>query len=570
MNRAKLAKKFDAAKYDAAALTLASGDWASFVAGIRTLSESEQLTRLRMRLRWRLDEFAQHVMGPMLAALGPLSRPNDLDAAVYGPPPHRVGHRPGTTQLLVMTGRGVGKTTRQKIRAFHGLLYGLRRVSVTIAQTDPDAMGWIDNIRGWATESGPLLARLFPEMQVAGDKHSIAIRTRFGVGHLLARGWTASMRGLNIRGVRPDALDLDDVESEDSSRTKESRDATQARLTGKVLPLVPLEGGAEVIWTQTPVHADAVAARAYRGDDELRGWDVRLIPVLTAWPDRSDLWQQAAAIYFDRDARPEKGDRIDATRAFYVANRAAMDAGAAVLDPQRMGPLACHMKMWDVGMSAFRREFLMSTQGAGAVFDSTAWPRHTVTEGGMIVKADGRLVPLIRAKITAHLDTSDGGDPGALVVVADVDGTLYELASAIWMGTSISRQIQAAPAVIAPFVRLGLIELTWEPPPGAASIVEEALLAALRAAGVHVRLTAWPSKESKEDRIVGTLEPVTASGSLSVRRDLDPAATSQADAFDPRRRNNTDDWLDALQRCVERLRSVGSATTADLLDQLGL
>ena len=52
---------------------------------------------------------------------------------------------------------------------------------------------------------------------------------------------------------------------------------------------------------------------------------------------------------------------------------------------------------------------------------------------------------------------------------------------------------------------------------------------------------------------MATLEPVMVGGLLSVRADLSSRVRSQVEAFDHRRRNNRDDWLDALQRCVEAL-----------------
>jgi hypothetical protein len=548
----------DLAAFDAAALQVAAMPRAEWM---RRMPERDEDVAgwMRLRYRWRLDEFAGAVMGPLLARTGVVSPPCDLDRVIYGERPRRVGDPDRVRQLLVMTGRGVGKTTRQKIRAFHGLLFGLRRVSVTIAGTDPDAVGWIDGLRSWAEEPGPLLGAMFPELAVTGDQHRLVMSTRYGEAALFARSFTGSLRGFNHRSRRPDSIDLDDVETEDRSVTREARDATQRRLTSKVLPLVPLDGGAEVTWAQTPVDTDAVAVRAMRGHEELRGWDVVSLPVIRRWPDRADLWEACRAVYFDTAAHPTKADRYRAAREFYLQHRAEMDAGADVLDRARMGPFGVHAKLWDVGPSAFAREYLMSDKAPGAVFDPDSWGRHDV-RGASVVLGDGTVIPIGSMRLHAHLDTSDGGDDGAVVVAGEYRGRVYELGSQVFEATRIAEQIAGVPPVLAPFARLGLRVLHWEPPPGAASAIERDLRAALDAAGLHgLGLVAVPSTENKNARIVNTLEPLQAGGMLSVRHDVDQRALASARAFDARRRSNRDDWLDALQRCAAGVQAPASS-----------
>lgn len=542
----------DARRFDDAARTVAAMSRAEWMRRMPD-SDEEVAAWMRLRYRWRLDEFAAVVMAPLLERTGRVSPPGKLDRVVYGERPHRVGDPDRVRQLLVMTGRGVGKTTRQKVRAFHGLAYGLRKVSVTVCGTDKDAIGWIEGLRSWSSEPGPLLGAMFPELAAAGDQHELFLSTRFGTGALFARSFTGSLRGFNHENRRPDSLDLDDVETEDRSVTRAARDATQRRLTSKVLPLVPLEGGAEVTWAQTPVDPDAVAVRAMRGDEELRGWDVHTLPVITRWPEREDLWAACRAIYFDASAYATKAARVKAARAFYHEHRAEMDAGAVVLDDTRMGPFGVNAKLWDVGPTAFSREYLMSDQAPGAVFTPDDWLRHDL-RGGIVVPDTGEPFPLSACRLWAHLDTSDGGDDGAVVVCAERRGRVYEVATGVFEAARIAQQIEGVPAVLARFVPLGLDALHWEPPPGAASSVERDLRVALDAAGLTgVRLESVPSRENKNARIVNTLEPLQAGGLLSVRHDLDQRALATARTFDARRGNNRDDWLDALQRCAEGL-----------------
>lgn len=550
-------------QYDQDARLLAGGTWDDFVSSLDDWPEEHHARLLTMRCRWRLDDFAVHVMSQFLEEIGKVSPWCALDDDIYGPEPHRVGFRPAGLQRLVMTGRGVGKSMRQRIRAFHGLLYGLRKVSMTFCGKQSDVDDWTETMEGWARQPAPILAAMFPELEASrkGIARDLVIRTRFGRGLLVSRGWQAGARGTNKGGFRPDAVDLDDIEKEENSRSVEARNATQQTLSAKILPLAPNNVNADFIWTQTPIGPDAVSARIVRGDEELRGWEHRTRPVITRWPD-SPRWGVLRRIYFDSDAIPDKADRVRAVVAEYEANRTELDAGAEVLDPVGMGVLRCHIKLWDMGRSAFATEYEMSTRPVGATFDPGAWPRFELLSG-VIVRSGLPSLPIVTAPLWAHLDTSDGGDNAALVVATLIGGRVYALRSAVWEGSKLTRQLREIPDVLAPFTPYGLRVLHWEPPPGAESLVRQRIAEALAGAGLPVSLVEVHSTERKTTRIVNTLEPLSTAGLLAVPHDIDPACISEASVFDPDRSNNADDWLDAFQRCAEGLLAGAEEVTYD-------
>lgn len=588
--RAAAWSRAEIALFDKAARIV--GDWPreQYLEQIAATPQEKRGDLALHRYRYRLDEFATDVVGPILERTDTLSPPGPIDDAIYLLPldrpgdPSRIGFR-----RLVMTGRSIGKTTRQKIRRFHALLYGLTRVSAAIAQTDDDTVGWIDNLRGWVEDPSAELSAIFPFLRETGKTHRITIHTVFGISHLVAKTWGGSLRGFNVRGVRPDAIDLDDIESEENSATEGARNKTQATLQGKVIPLGNLQGGLQVLWSQTPVDPDAVAARAANGHPELLGWDVVSLPVITAWPT-SPRWKEARRLYFDVDARPSPVDRHLAALAYYRDHSAEMDEGAEVLDPVRMGPWECHLKLWEVGPTAFAREYEMSTAVAGQVFDPSSWPNHSISiaaGGGMLytptlapISAENREptdevaseratpIALRGTPLWAHLDPSDGGDAAALVVAGYIGGRVVELSSTLWEGARLSAVLADLGDILRPFANNGLRALHWEPPSGAASVVEDALRAALIDAGLSLELVPVVSTENKNARIVNTLEPLASGRLISIRHDIDRRCLARGANFQPHRRDNDDDWLDALQRCAEGLLGFRDGETVDVLGAL--
>ena len=83
-----------------------------------------------------------------------------------------------------------------------------------------------------------------------------------------------------------------------------------------------------------------------------------------------------------------------------------------------------------------------------------------------------------------------------------------------------------------------------------ASLVQAQIEEHLRAAGLGIRVTTKHSTERKESRITSTLEPRGAAGLIALPADIPHRLVMLGDDFDPSRRDNSDDWLDALQRVV--------------------
>lgn len=514
------------------------------------------------RCAWDLPMFARHVMGEYLARAGKVAPPCAVDDWVYGVPPARPGTRRATVRRLLLTGRGIGKTTKLKVRAFHGMLYGFVRVGLAVGATDDEAMGWVSTLRTWATKPTATIRRWFPELQVAGNEHKLVITTRFGTSTLIARGWSGSIRGLNVDVVRPDAVYLDDIEKEENSKTIDSRTDTVDRLRKKILPLESIEGGAEFWWLQTPVHHDGASARVVKGDAGLKAWAWCRLPLVRQWPTHPDaerLWQENLRIYHDRARFPvDRADsdelRAAASDAHFEAHREVMAEGAVVLDGARMPIHRCYQRRSDIGETAWATEYEVSVSPPGAgVLRPDTWPRFE--RRGQVLAFRGDEVLLKDLQLEAHYDPSDGGDDGALVVVAAWQGCFFVVHSQVWTDARISRQIEELPEALRFWVGLGLRELQWEPTQGSASEIKRRIEQGLRDAQLRITVKDRHSTERKESRIVATLEPLGARGEILLPDDLPGVLLVQAHDFDPSSRTNRDDWLDALQRAIERHQS---------------
>ncbi len=82
------------------------------------------------------------------------------------------------------------------------------------------------------------------------------------------------------------------------------------------------------------------------------GWTSRRFAAIESWPERLDLWHQWEQRYTGLDNANRKGD----ARAFYDANAAAMNAGAAVLWPDEEDLYTLMCMRVESGRTAFERE----------------------------------------------------------------------------------------------------------------------------------------------------------------------------------------------------------------------
>lgn len=507
-----------------------------------TAPERDRAPLLRLRFRHHADEFAEYVLRPIISRVAQWSPLTDFHRAMLTvPAPYEV-RGSSVSMDLTLAPRGVSKTTSKKISALHSILYGLEQGVAVIGASHRDAVAWVSTLVTWARE--PELRRVYGDIPVTGTQTDLTIA---GVP-VWARGWSSSIRGLNRNGVRPTLILLDDIESEQNTRSEAARDTTQAALAGAVVPLGPTQGGHRIEWLATPVHHDAVAARVLRGEPTLSSWMAHRYPAVTSWPT-DPVWEQVEATYLDLSSGLTPDERW--ARAIAQITPAAYD-GAVTIDPVRLPIDVCFRRRIDAGPTAWAREWAVQPTAPGStLFEPDRWPRYRVDGASYVIGTT--TLPWRTLRLAMAYDPSEGGDDGAVALLGrETTGRCYVLDTRI-LTTRASLQV---PDVVSMARQWGLTEILVEANQ-MPSLLRQAIEREAREQGVRLSIIEIRQTRNKEIRL-SALEAPAANGLLAVRTDIPTHHLRLIEAFDPSRRDNRDDLLDAIEMAYTHLTAVGA------------
>ena len=207
----------------------------------------------------------------------------------------------------------------------------------------------------------PRLSMDFPEACGAGRVWNAGVVLTRNDVKLQAFGSGKKMRGLRHGPWRPDLVILDDIENDENVRSLEQRDKLTGWVTKTVLNLGPPDGTMDVLYLNTILHYDSVANRFHKKPR----WVRRKFSAIIRWPDRMDLWEEWEALFLaeasgdddqDGQGEPTSPKGIGEAEAFYLRNKAAMEAGAIVSWPS-MRPLLRLMQIRAEDHHAFDCEY---------------------------------------------------------------------------------------------------------------------------------------------------------------------------------------------------------------------
>lgn len=213
---------------------------------------------------------------------------------------------------------------------------------------------------------------------------------------MLALGITSDeLQGCNIYDQRPDFVMLDDLDSRDSLASEdgvvarkviETVDKTIAGLGGQSRRL-----GQFMLCTITSRDS---AAYQYSDPRTKPAWSGERIAAITQWPDNPDRWQEYVELrQWGKHTFDEQNNPVDVfgrkAHALYLANRAAMDAGAVLSNPHNYeaDPLPdgtqkqvsalqrCYDYIADHGMASFLTEHQNDPPEEAGLVSSGLTPR---------------------------------------------------------------------------------------------------------------------------------------------------------------------------------------------------
>ena len=161
-----------------------------------------------------------------------------------------------------------------------------------------------------------------------------------------AFGTGQRIRGRRHREHRPSLIVCDDLQNDDHMRYAVERDRSRTWFQGTLLKAGTPE--TNLINLGTALHREAIAMEL----TTTAGWTSRVFPAIQTWPDDLAIWEEWEAVY----ANVENPQAKDDARRFYEAHRAAMDAGAVVLWPEKHDLYALMSMRAEGDHAAFERE----------------------------------------------------------------------------------------------------------------------------------------------------------------------------------------------------------------------
>lgn len=255
--------------------------------------------------------------------------------------------------------RGGGKTTVAIGALLFAILTGRTKFAVLVAATGPDARRLLANLKSEVERNELLRAdyphECYPAVCLGGAVQrknqqtykfeltkidwskdqvifpSIAESPAAGT-IVMARGLDAAIRGLIINGKRPDFALVDDVETRDSAASEYQVGVREGILDNDIGGLAGPGVRFARVALVTIQNARCLSARLT--DPKIKpSWNGRRYRLLVTPPERLDLWDQYVELRKQSQAAGDPDAR--AAHAFYLLNRAEMDRGAVVNNPQR-------------------------------------------------------------------------------------------------------------------------------------------------------------------------------------------------------------------------------------------
>jgi hypothetical protein len=248
-------------------------------------------------------------------------------------------------------------------------LEGWEPYTLILSDSSSQADQHLDNIKK-EIEDNPLIRAVYQRESGAGPEWNQS-RIRLRNGALIeALGTGKKVRGRRNRAERPSLVIFDDIQSNEDVASPVLRERAWQWATREVIPAG--DERTNFLAVGSALHREAVSVKL----GQLAGWSGRTHRAVHHWPDRMDLWAE-----FERLATNLADDeREETARAFYAANRAAMDAGAVVYWPERFPIVELMLRRAAIGSDAFESEY----NGVPGSVQGAEWPSELFDRPGFM------------------------------------------------------------------------------------------------------------------------------------------------------------------------------------------
>jgi predicted phage terminase large subunit-like protein len=316
------------------------------------------------------------------------------------------------TKLNVVGPRGGAKSTVATLAyVLRAAVSGWEPYIWIVSDTITQANMHLANVKA-ELANNPLLTAAYPDAAGNGGKWQAgAIELKNGVA-IEAYSTGQRLRGRRHGEYRPTLIVCDDIQNDSHMSSPTQRESSHEWFHGALLKSgTP---STNIINLATALHRDALAMQL----QTTPGWRSELFRAIVTWPTRDDLWHEWEQLY-TRAGDPDAG-RI--ARAFYHANRAAMDLGAEVLWPEVEDLYTLMAMRVESGRTAFERE----KQGAPIDPDGCEWPEEYFGDHLWFDEWPESTPIRVVALDPSKGADSNRGDYSAFVMLAiDSEGTLW-------------------------------------------------------------------------------------------------------------------------------------------------
>ena len=211
------------------------------------------------------------------------------------------------------------------------ICYKIERYIVIISSTNDQATGFLGDIKK-EFESNELLIQDFPNICEVGKpprwtQKEIVTRNNIKV---LALGTGQQIRGRRNREFRPSLIILDDIETNEETKTAEGYYKLHDWVTKSVLKAGTAT--TNVICIGTIHHYNSLLAQLIH-PNSFPGWEKRIYRSIISWSSHPELWETWTKIY-NYQENYDNEDGPGAAERFFNANKEDMLEGVQVLWPQ--------------------------------------------------------------------------------------------------------------------------------------------------------------------------------------------------------------------------------------------